>query len=84
MWSVYACLSPLLIAVARCGKTAVAKAIPKSDTAKLWMFLAKWNAANPPSIIFIPTIANIYKFNCHAIKLIDLGIINFMIFLNPG
>ncbi len=67
-----------------CGKTAVAKAIPKSETAKLWMFLAKWNDASPPSIIFIPTIANIYRLICQAIRLIDFGIINLMIFLNPG
>lgn len=66
------------------GKTAVANAIPNRLTAKLWMFLAKLNAARPPSIILIPTTANIYRFNCHATKLIDLGIISLTILLNPG
>lgn len=77
-------LSFLLAAEFRLGKTAVAKAIPNRLTAKLWMFLAKLNAARPPSIILIPTTANIYRFTCHAIRLNDFGIISLMIFLNPG
>lgn len=79
-----AALSFLLMAEFRFGNTAVANAIPNRLTAKLWMFLAKLKAASPPSTILIPTIAKIYKFICHAISPIDLGIISFMIFLNPG
>ncbi len=77
-------LLSLLIAAFRFGNTAVAKAIPNRLTAKLWMFLAKLKAASPPSIILIPTIAKTYRFNCHAMRPIDLGIISFIIFLNPG
>jgi len=84
MFFVKEALSPLLIAEFKLGKTAVAKAIPNKLTAKLCMFRAKLKAANPPSIILIPTTAKIYRFNCHAIRLIDLGIINFIIFLKPG
>ena len=71
-------------AVVRNGKTAVAKDIPNRLTAKLWMFLAKWNAASPPSSICIPIFAKIRRFICHAIRLIDLGSMSFKIFLNPG
>lgn len=49
--SVKESLSPLLIAVLRYGKIAVARPIPKSVTATLWIFLAKLKAATPPSCI---------------------------------
>jgi hypothetical protein len=81
---VYRSFLPLFIAEFRVGKIATVNAIPNMLTGKLWIFLAKLNAAIPPSVNLIPTIVNAYRFSCQAIRLMDLGIISLMIFLNPG